>query len=275
MTEILTLEHMAIVPTGPTLSMSVGAGQSLEVVGPSSSGKTHFLQVVAGIERPAQGSVRIHGTLAIASADGVSRRTKVQALIPRGDMTPRGLRVADLLYKMRLGEARYKPIGDLSPGQFAAYELLGPLVSDASLILIDGQLDHLDPWALSDAMEIIRGLRGKGVSFVAATNRPDLIAQFDAVIVLKDKQVRFAGSIEELKRLGPPHTIQVTTAHQEGVRALVSPFQVNVTQTPDGIRYETAEGQQLAARMLLEGYGDVQFVISRPSTLEEVLLALF
>jgi len=219
--------------------------------------------------------VRIHGTLAIASADGVSRRTKVQALIPRGDMTPRGLRVADLLYKMRLGEARYKPIGDLSPGQFAAYELLGPLVSDASLILIDGQLDHLDPWALSDAMEIIRGLQGKGVSFVAATNRPDLIAQFDAVIVLKDKQVRFAGSIEELKRLGPPHTIQVTTAHQEGVRALVSPFQVNVTQTPDGIRYETAEGQQLAARMLLEGYGDVQFVISRPSTLEEVLLALF
>jgi len=275
MTEILALEHLAIVPAGPTLSMSVGAGQSLAIVGPTSSGKTHFLQVLAGIERPAQGSVRIHGKLAVASADGVSRRTKVQALIPRTDVSPRGMRVADLLYKMRLGEARYKQIGDLSPGQFAAYELLGPLLTDANLILIDGQLDHLDPWALHDVMIILRGLQGDGVTIVAATNRPDLVSQFDAVIVLKDKQVRFAGSIEELKRLGPPHSIQVATEHHEGVRALVAPFQVQVTETADGIRYETPEGQQLAARMLLEGYGDVQFMISRPSTLEEALLSLF
>jgi ABC-type multidrug transport system ATPase subunit len=274
MTEILSLEHMAIVPTGPTLSMSVRAGQSLAVVGPSSSGKTHFLQVIAGIERPAQGSVRIHGSLAIASAEGVSRRAKVQALIPRSDLTPRGLRVADLLYKMRLGEARFKQIGDLSPGQFAAYELLGPLIGDANLILIDGQLDHLDPWALHDAMAIIRSLQSKGVAIVAATNRPDLVAQFDAAIVLKDKQVRFAGSIEDLKRLGPPHSIQVATARQEGVRALVAPFQVHVSQTDEGLKFETPEGQQLAARLLLEGYGDVQYVISRPPTLEETLLSL-
>ncbi len=275
MTEVLSLEHMAIVPSGPTLSLSVRAGHSLAIVGPSSSGKTHFLQVVAGIEKPAQGSVRIHGNFAVASAEGVSRRTKVQSLIPRGDMTSRGLRVAELLYKMRLGEARFKQIGDLTPGQLAAYELLGPLISDSNLILIDGQLDQLDPWALRDAMEIIHSLQGKGVSFVAATNRPELLAQFDAVIVLKDKQVRFAGSIEDLKRLGPSHTVQVTTEHQQGVRALVAPFQVNVSQTPDGIQFDTPEGQQLAAKLLLEGYGDIQFVISRPSTLEEALLSLF
>ena len=275
MTEILALEHIAIVPAGPTLSMSVGAGQSLAIVGPTSSGKTHFLHVIAGIDRPAQGSVRRHGTLGVASADGVSRRAKVQAAIPRAELTPRGMRVSDLIYKMRLGEAKYKQIGELTPGQLAAYELLSPLMSDASLILIDGQLDHLDPWALSDAIEVIRSLQGKGVTFVVATNRPDLIQHFDAVIVLKDKQVRFAGSIEDLKRLGPPHLVQVTTERQPGVRALVAPFQVNVTQTEDGLRFETPEGQQLAARLLLEGYGDVRFVISRPSTLEEALLALF
>jgi ABC-type multidrug transport system ATPase subunit len=176
---------------------------------------------------------------------------------------------------MRLGEARYKQIGDLSPGQFAAYELMGPLISDANLILIDGQLDQLDPWTLRDALTIIRNMQGKGVAFVVGTNRPDLVGQFDAAIVLKDKQVRFAGSIEDLKRLGPPHSIQVTTARQEGVKALVAPFQVNVTQTETGLKFETPEGQQLAARLLLEGYGDVQYVIYRPSTLEEALLSLF
>ena len=175
---------------------------------------------------------------------------------------------------MRLGEARYKPIGELSPSQFAAYELLGPLISDANLILIDGQLDVLDPWVLKEVLGVIRILQGQGTTFVAATNRPDLIALFDAVIVLKDKQIRFAGSIEELRRLGPPQTIHVATENQPGVKALIAPFQVTVEQTLNGMKFETPEGQQLAARLLLEGYGDVEFVISRPSTLEEALLIL-
>jgi len=275
MTEILSLEQMAIVSSGATLSMSVRAGQSLAIVGPASSGKTHFLHVIAGIDRAAQGSVRIHGSIGVASGDGVSRRTKVQSCLPRNDITPKGLRVTDLLYKLRLGEARYKPIGELSPGQFAAYELLAPLISDANLILIDGQLDHLDPWVLKEVLGVLRILQAQGTSFVAATNRPDLVAQFDAVIVLKDKQVRFAGSIEDLRRLGPPHSVHVATENQQGVRALVAPFQVSVEQTPEGLRFEATEGQQLTARLLLEGYGDVQYVISRPSTLEEALLSLF
>jgi ABC-type multidrug transport system ATPase subunit len=274
MTEILSLEHAAIVASGPTLSMSVRSGQSLAIVGSAASGKTHFLHVIAGIDRPAQGSIRYYGNLAVASADGVSRRSKVQSAIPRNDLTDKGLRVTDLLYKMRLGEARYKPIGELSPGQFAAYELLGPLISDANLILIDGQLDSLDPWVLKEVLGVIRSLQAQGTSFVAATNRPDLIALFDAVIVLKDKQIRFAGSIEDLRRLGPPHTVHVATENQPGVKALVAPFQVTVEQTLNGTRFETPEGQQLAARLLLEGYGDVEFVITRPSTLEEALLSL-
>ena len=274
MTEILSLEHMAIVSAGPTLSMSVRSGQTLAIAGSAASGKTHFLHVIAGIDRPAQGSVRFHGGMAVASSDGVSRRSKIQSTLSRNDLTPKGLRVTDLLYKMRLGEARYKPIGELSPSQFAAYELLGPLISDANLILIDGQLDVLDPWVLKEVLGVIRILQGQGTTFVAATNRPDLIALFDAVIVLKDKQIRFAGSIEELRRLGPPQTIHVATENQPGVKALIAPFQVTVEQTLNGMKFETPEGQQLAARLLLEGYGDVEFVISRPSTLEEALLIL-
>lgn len=274
MTEILALEHMAIESSGSTLSMSVGAGQSLAVIGPASSGKTHFLRVLAGLDHPAQGSISVHGSVSLASAEGISRRTKVQALIPRTDITSRGMRVADLLYRMRLGEARHKQIGDLTPGQFAAYELLRPIIIGADLMLVDGQLDLLDPWTLYQALAILRELQGKGATLVAATNRPDLIAHFDAAIVLKDEQVKFAGSIEDLRRLGPQQSIEVATEHNEGVRALVAPFQVNVTQTPDGFRFETAEGQQLVARLLLEGYGDVKYVISRPATLEEALLSL-
>ena len=275
MTEILSLEHTAIVPNGPTLTMNLQAGQSLAIMGHAASGKTHFLNVVAGIERPAQGEVRVHGRIAVASSEGISRRAKVQAILPRSDFTSKGMRVADLLYKLRLGEARSRPVGELSPGQLAAYELLVAVILEAPLVLIDGQLDLLDPWTLKETIGIIRVLQTQGTAFVVATNRPDLVSVFDAVIVLKDKHVRFAGSTEDLRRVGPPFTVQVTTERQQGVRALVAPFQVSVVQTADGMRFEAMEGQQLAARLLLEGYGDVQYVITRVPTLEEVLLSLF
>jgi hypothetical protein len=41
------------------------------------------------------------------------------------------------------------------------------------------------------------------------------------------------------------------------------------------MKFKAEEGQELAARLLVEGYGDVQFVVNRPATLEESLLSLF
>jgi ABC-type multidrug transport system ATPase subunit len=219
--------------------------------------------------------VKVYGRIAAASSDGITRRAKVQSIIPRGDLTPKGLRINDLLYTMRLGEARFRPIAELSPGQYAACELLGPLLSDAGIILIDGQLDVLDPWTLNDVLKLMRKLQAMGTTFVVTTNRADLLANFDAVIVLKENQVRFAGSVDDLKRLGPPQTVQVSTERQQGVRALVAPFQVSVEKTEDGFRFSTPEGQELAAKLLLEGYGDVLFVVTRPSSLEDALLSLF
>jgi ABC-2 type transport system ATP-binding protein len=274
MTEVLSLEHLAIASTGPTLSLSVPAGQLLGIFGQAASGKTHFLQVIAGVEKPSQGSVRIHARIAAASSDGLSRRTKVQALVPRGDLTPKGIRISDLLYLLRLGEVRHRAISDLSPGQYAACELFAPLTSDADLVLIDGQMDQLDPWTLREVLKVMHRMQALGTTFVVATNRSDLLAHFDAVIVLREMQVRFAGSIEDLRRLGPTQTVQVSTERQQGVRALASPFQVSVTKTDDGFCFATPEGQELSAKLLLEGYGDVQFVVTRPSSLEEALLSL-
>jgi hypothetical protein len=60
-----------------------------------------------------------------------------------------------------------------------------------------------------------------------------------------------------------------------GVRALVAPFEVSVRDTDDGVVMQASEGQQLAAKLLLEGYGDVKLVVLRSPTLEEALLSLF
>jgi ABC-2 type transport system ATP-binding protein len=268
--EVLGLEHVALGAEGATLTLSVRAGQSIAVLGPAGSGKSRLLRILAGQERPGQGRVHLRGRVVVASADGMNRRAKVQSLARSNDVQA----ATDALLTAGLFDVRHLSFGELSPSRAVACELLGPLLSDAELAILDGQLDHLDPWTLGRVQDRMRSQRSWGRAFVFATHRPELAARADGVVVLRDGQVRFAGSVEELLRSGPPHTLHVETQDQAGVRALVEPFEVSVRPEGDALRLEAREGQALAARLLLEGYGDVRFVVVRPPTVEEALRRL-
>jgi ABC-type multidrug transport system ATPase subunit len=228
------------------------------------------LRVLAGEDRPGQGRVHVRGELTVAWDGAIGRRAKVQSLT-------RGFPVqtaTDVLMAVGLFDVRNASYGDLSYARAAAAELVEPLLVDADLTLLDGQLDRLDPWTLASVEERMRAQRLAGRSFVFTTNRPDLAARADGVVVLRDEQVRFAGSLEDLMRSGPPHQLQVETEDQAGVRALVEPFEVSVRREGDTYRMEAREGQALAARLLLEGYGDIKFVVVRPPTVEEAIRGL-
>ncbi|AIE85533.1 ABC transporter ATP-binding protein [Fimbriimonas ginsengisoli] len=272
MSELLGLEHFAIRPDGPTLTLSVSAGQSMAVVGPAGAGKSQLLRTLAGRERPAQGTIQLRAKVAIAGETSYSRRAKVQSLARRPGVSMQ--EATEILSATRLWDVRHLSMGDLSPSQLAATELVEALLTEAPIAMIDGQLDGLDPWALPAVLEMLRGQRAKGRTLIVATHRPDLIREQDALIVLYDGQVRFAGSIDDLLRAGPPHSLEVGTENQPGVRSLVAPFRVSIRPSESGMRLEAPEGQELAARLLLEGYGDVKFVIVRPPTIEEALRAV-
>lgn len=270
MSEVLGLEHLALRPEGPTLTLSVRSGQAIAILGPGGAGKTRLLRTIAGEDRPGQGRVHLRGEIAVAWEGGIGRRAKVQSLV-RSHPVQAG---TDVLMATGLFDVRSIPYGDLTPTRAAACELVEPLLAEADLVLLDGQLDRLDPWTLATVEERMRAQRVAGRAFLFTTNRPDLAARADGVVVLRDGQVRFAGTLEELMRSGAPHTLQVETEDQAGVRALVEPFEVSVRREGDLIRMEAREGQALAARLLLEGYGDVKFVVVRPPTIEETIRGL-
>lgn len=273
MREVLGLEHLALRPSGPTLSLRISAGQSVAVMGPANSGKSKLIRILAQAERPGQGTLHVRGRLAIASDEGCSRRAKVvNAARLGGDVSLE--RATEALIALHLYDHRTSTVGDLTGSQYAALELVPALTREADVVLIDGQLDQLDPWALKDALAYIANLRRAGRAFVIVTHRPELAAVQDAVIVLKDQSVRFAGTPDELLRVGGTHTVSVETENQSGVRALVAPFEVSVMPTPDGVRLQAKEGQEVAARLLLEGYGDVKFVTVQSPSLEDALMSL-
>lgn len=267
--DLLTLDGLALRPEGPTLTLGVRAGEVVAIMGLARSGRSALLRVCTGRDKPPRGHAALAAECLLAG-EGIGRRARVVS-VAKATGHPKA---NDTLVSLGLWNVRNDPVADLVPSHRAAIELLAPLLARASLVAIDGQLDRLDPWAHAAAWAALRTSLSRGGAALVVTDRPETAARCDAVVVLRDRQVRFAGTADALRRLGPPHELTVTTERQIGVRALVSPFEVTVEETPEGLRMEAKDGQELAARLLREGYGDVRFLISRAPTVEEGLQGL-
>lgn len=273
MADRLVLDHVALIGEGPTLALRLAAGQSLAVIGRASSGKSRFLGVISQADAPARGNVNLSGTVFRAAGVEAGRRVKLQSLAASGGPGANE-RTADALSAAGLWQVRKSPLSDLSPGQRKAAMVLPALVANADILVLDGLLDGLDPWTLHDVMTLLRRRMREGQAVCIATNLPGLAAQMDILVVLDRHQIKFGGSPSDLVRSATVSRIEVHSESHPAVRALARPFEVTITEAEGVLRMEANEGQQLAAKMLLEGYGDVKFILLSQPTVESALLAL-
>lgn len=272
MTEILKLRSVGLTAHGPVLTLSLNPGQSVAIVGPAASGKTRLLRFIAGLEAPPTGQV----DLAVRSGWPAAIKDKKQTpqqLARTGATQGQAGRASEALNATRLWERRQSPVSELSPSQQTACELLSILSHENELICLDGYLDQLDPWTLRSLWEMLGKRLAAGGALAAVTNRPDVVEQCDLVVVVNAGQVKHAGRVQDLPRKGG-HELEVSTENQAGVRALASPFAIEVTHQNGAVKLKAQDGQQLAAKLLLEGYGDIRYVVHRQPTLEECLLGL-
>lgn len=270
MNAVLSLENFSLLPKGPTITLRLAPGQSLCVLGPAASGKSKLLNTIRGEEKPGQGKLRT-GRVAAASAAGFSRRTTPASIVKSVTTKPKSALAAESLYATELWDAREKPLPELTSSQQAGAELLTCLGADADLLLIDGQLDRLDPWTLK---RVWRMLASRKTAFVAVTNRPELVRNFDLVLVLQRGQAKFLGSLEDLGKKMPPAEIRISTLAESSVEALTDTFSLRAEQVGGELILQTQAGQEVAAKFLLEGYGAVQAVGLAEPTPEDRILNL-
>jgi ABC-type multidrug transport system ATPase subunit len=197
-----------------------------------------------------------------------------QALAKRHAPAGQAQSITDALSSTGLWDSRAKPVTDLSPTQLAACELVPVFASRPDVIVIDGLLERLDAWTRDSVLDGFRRELQRGAVVVAATNDLDLIAEFDVALVMVANRVAFAGPLDALLREATESELTVETTNQEGVRALVAPFEISIQSTPGGLRMQATEGQAIAAKLLMEGYGDVKLVTLRPPTLADAVRAV-
>lgn len=271
MSAFLTLNGLAVSDKGPAVSARIGPRTAVAIFGPSGAGKTRFIRVLAGLEKPSRGTIERHGHVAFCELIGSDKKSTPQSIAKASSGGGGANRSVEVLTALGLWESRKEPCASLFAGQGKACEMIAPLCAAADVILFDEHLDRLDPWSFSSCLSLLEKRVARGAAYIVATNRPELAPICDLVIVLNDKAVAFCGSYQELERVAGPKELLIETRACQGGRALADPLGLIITETDRGISVRTGDENTLAARLLLEGYGDVSAVVTRKPTPRELI----
>jgi molybdopterin-binding protein len=186
----------------------------LVMIGPTGSGKTTFLNLIAGIMRPDEGSVILDG-LDITSLPLESRKIgyvfQTPNLFPhlnvydnivfglsRKEKRDKTHSVKRLLDEMGVSHLSDRSISGLSGGEMQKVAIARMLVVEPRILLLDEPLVHLDPSIRRKLrIELRHILRMQDVPAIYVTHfEDDVYALADSVVVLSNGRIEDSGRLE-------------------------------------------------------------------------------
>jgi iron(III) transport system ATP-binding protein len=202
------------------LSLSVREGEILTLLGPSGCGKTTTLRLIAGLERPDAGEVRLNGEVVSGSEAfvapekrGVGVVFQEFALFPHltaaenvafglsdRPEAEREARVADLLDLVGLEAQADSYPDELSGGQQQRVALARSLAPEPAILLLDEPFSNLDvDLRVKMREEVRRILKEAGVTAVSVTHdQEEALSISDRVAVMSDGNIEQVGRPERV-----------------------------------------------------------------------------
>lgn len=207
-------------PVIRSLSLAVHEGEILTLLGPSGCGKTTTLRLIAGLDRPDAGKVRLNGqtvsgpsTFREPETRGVGVVFQDFALFPhltaRENVAfgldewaaeERSRRVDQLLDLVGLEAQADSYPDELSGGQQQRVALARSLAPEPSILLLDEPFSNLDvDLRVRMREEVRRILKEAGVTAVSVTHdQEEALSISDRVAVMHDGRVEQVGDPEEV-----------------------------------------------------------------------------
>lgn len=211
---MVELEHIAFAYPGGRFRLKVpelhvAPGERLAIVGPSGTGKTTLLNLVAGILRPESGTIRVAGSnLGSLSEDGLRRfrastigfvfqdfalldyLTARENILYPYRITPAlsldaevRMRAEALARACGLADKLDRRPGALSQGEQQRVAICRALVTRPRLVISDEATGNLDPENKTLILDLLFAqAREAGASILAVTHDHGLLPRFDRVV---------------------------------------------------------------------------------------------
>ncbi|MFF5866392.1 ABC transporter ATP-binding protein [Pseudomonas sp. NPDC012596] len=198
------------------VSLQVGAGELVTLLGRNGAGKTTTLRSILGIVRPRQGQISFNGQQLVGREIFDIARQGI-ALVPEHRGIFRQLSVEENLkiavrkesrwqledvYTLfpRLKERRRNGGFALSGGEQQMLAIARALLNDPKLLILDEPTEGLAPVIVDELVKILRGIKGEGLSILLVEqNLMVCDALADRHYVLEQGRVAYQGSAAQFR----------------------------------------------------------------------------
>jgi putative ABC transport system ATP-binding protein len=218
-------------PAVDAVSLSVAPGEAVAVMGPSGSGKSTMLNLIAGLDRPASGTISVAGQRIDnlgETAMAKFRRDQVgmifqffnllddltvidNVLLPAqliGQPRRSGrTRAEELLAALRIEQHRDAYPARLSGGERQRVAIARALVNRPAVLLADEPTGAVDTSTGEEIGQLLLDLNASGQTLILVTHNPELAARYASRVVglvdgriASDSGGQLGGGIAEVAR---------------------------------------------------------------------------
>lgn len=227
-----------------SLALAVPAGEILALVGGSGCGKTTLLRLIAGLDRPSQGTISLDGEAIAGPHPGVGLVFQEPRLLPWLDVAanvgfglshlPRGerrARVTHALERVGLAEHEGRWPRDLSGGQQQRISIARAFVAEPRVLLLDEPFSALDAFTRKDLHGHLLALweEHRPTIVLVTHDVGEAVALADRAVVMRPRP----GRLDETIRIGLPRPRDPAAPQSEAaVRAILAALDRSLKPTP-------------------------------------------
>lgn len=275
------------------VSFTVAPGEILGMLGPNGAGKTTTLRMIVGLVAPSGGDVEILGHSVVHQREAALAR--VGTIIEESRFYPylsgiENLRqmcrlrqlatddptMLEALADVGLKEAARRTVRTYSLGMRQRLALALALVQTPAVLILDEPMNGLDPAAIKDLRERIKGMAAQGVTVILSSHLLGEVEQLcDRVILIEKGKLIGQEVLAGTSVAGVAVRVVLRDGAEQGEQALVTagyrvhrsgPDLILPDQNPDGVPD--------IVRLLVAQNLDLYAVEARQPTLEDRYLAI-
>ena len=197
------------------VSFTVRRGTITGLLGRNGAGKTTTIRMITGIFYPDSGSIELSGGGAGDPRDhigylpeerGLYRQMKVVELLSflaeiKGRRGPAVLKdIARWMERFELNDKRDAKVEELSKGNQQKVQLIGTLLHDPELIVLDEPQSGLDPVNMAMVRNLLTELKAEGRTILLSTHMMDEAERMaDDIVLIHQGKVVLSGELDHVR----------------------------------------------------------------------------
>lgn len=203
--------HMAV----NDLSFSIEKGRCVAMIGPNGAGKTTTLEMVAGLQKPTDGTITFLGVEKTDFREHIGYLPQqpvffpwmnaVEYLVFMGELsglskTKAAKRAVELLELAGIGDAKKRKIGGYSGGMKQRLGIAQALIHEPKLLMLDEPVSALDPVGRREILEMMKILKENMTILFSTHILHNAEEVCDDVLMIHNGKLAIEGSLPDLRK---------------------------------------------------------------------------